>query len=90
MHCIIFMLLLNFWYRYTQAERCWYADPEQRPSFNSLSSDISNMIPDYDPNQYVEVASCPPYCEMRSSDGQTFEKGCSDLEEMYCVKEDTA
>jgi len=48
------------------------------------------MIPDYDPNQYVEVAGCPPYCEMHSTDSQTFEKGYSSLEKVDCVKEDTA
>ncbi|XP_065897512.1 uncharacterized protein [Dysidea avara] len=52
---------------YALAERCWYADPEQRPSFNTLTSEISNMIPDYDPSQYVEVARYDPYCEMHSA-----------------------
>lgn len=26
------------------------------------------MIPDYDPNQYVEIARYSPYCEMHSTD----------------------
>ena len=58
---------LTLLYRYALAERCWYTNPEQRPSFNTLTSEISNMIPDYDPNQYVEVARYDPYCEMHSA-----------------------
>ena len=70
-----------FDYRYALAERCWYADPEQRPSFNTLSSEISNMIPDYDPNKYVEVARYSPYCELHSDEQQTLEKSFSCLED---------
>ena len=54
--------------RYTLAERCWDADPELRPSFNMMATEISKMIPDYDPNQYVEIARFPPYCEMHATD----------------------
>ena len=54
--------------RYALAERCWDANPELRPTFNTLAKEISNMIPDYDPNQYVEIARYSPYCEMHSTD----------------------
>ena len=47
------------------------------------------MIPDYDPNRYVEVAGCPPYCEMHPSNSQTVEKGGSSFENVNSVKEDT-
>ena len=66
---IIFVLL----HRFALAERCWYADPDLRPSFNTLATEISNMIPDYDPNQYVEIARYSPYCQMYS-DSSTLEK----------------
>ena len=54
--------------RYALAERCWDADPELRPSFNMMATQINKMTPDYDPNQYVEIARFPPYCEMHSTD----------------------
>ena len=48
-------------------ERCWHADPEHRPSFDMLTSEISNMIPDHDPTHYVEITRYDPYCEMQSA-----------------------
>lgn len=32
------------------------------------------MIPDYDPNQYVEIARYSPYCQMHSTDEDVQEK----------------
>ena len=54
--------------RYALAERCWDADPELRPSFNMMATEISKMIPDYDPNQNVEIACFPPYREVHATD----------------------
>ena len=65
-------------HRYVLAERCWDADPERRPLFNTLATEISNMIPDYDPNQYVEIARYSPYCQMHSTDNNTLEKNDSE------------
>ena len=65
-------------HRYALAERCWDADPQLRPSFNTLATEISNMIPDYDPNQYVEIARYSPYCQMYSSDNNTLQKNDSE------------
>ena len=33
-----------------------------------MATEISKMIPDYDPNQYVEIACFPPYCEVHTTD----------------------
>ncbi|XP_065882310.1 fibroblast growth factor receptor 2-like [Dysidea avara] len=52
---------------YALVERCWHADPEHRPSFDMLTSEISNMIPDHDPTHYVEITRYDPYCEMQSA-----------------------
>jgi len=61
-------------HRFALAERCWNVNPELRPAFNTITTEISAMIPDYDPNQYVEIACFSPYCEMHSTDNDSQEK----------------
>ena len=46
------------------------------------------MIPDYDPNQYVEIARYPPYCEMHPTENKETEEKNDSEKSLDSIKDD--